>query len=66
MMLEEKKIILARLVTMPSNIRLSLGKFGTFDRKMLISEVEKESEVGEIVVTAHMNYLRSFKQMLHG
>jgi hypothetical protein len=51
---------------MPSNIRLSLGKFGTFDRKMLISEVETESEVGEIVVTAHMNYLRSFKQMLHG
>jgi len=61
----EKKLVLARLTTMPLDMELSLGSQGTFDRKRLIAEVENDSEVGELVIEVYMNYLRSFKERVH-
>ncbi|MDO8553576.1 MAG: hypothetical protein Q7S22_02110 [Candidatus Micrarchaeota archaeon] len=59
---EEKKLVLARLATMPLDMELSLGDTGSFDREQLIHEVENETKVGDLVITVYMNYLRSFKQ----
>jgi len=58
----EKKTVLARLATMPLDMELSLGSLGSFDKEKLIEEVEKGSEVGDLVIEVYMNYLRSFKQ----
>lgn len=58
---QEKKIVLARLATMPLDLELSLGSMGSFDRNKLIEEVEANSDVGELVVEVYMGYLRSFK-----
>ena len=54
-----KKLVIARLLSMPSNFRVSIGK--SFDKWQLIEEVEKESEIGKLVMKVHLNYLRSFK-----
>ena len=59
---EEKKLVLARLATMPLDMELSLGSRGSFDREKLIVEVESGSKVGDLVIEVYMNYLRSFKQ----
>ena len=59
---KEKKLVLARLATMPLDMELSLGSMGSFDRERLIIEVENESDVGKLVIEVYMNYLRSFKQ----
>jgi len=58
----EKKLVLARLATMPLDMELSLGSMGSFDKEKLIDEVEKGTEVGNLVIEVYMNYLRSFKQ----
>jgi hypothetical protein len=59
---EEKKVVLARLATMPLDLELTLGNMGSFDRDRLIKEVEADTDIGEVVVQVYMNYLRSFKE----
>ena len=58
----EKRIVLERLVTMPPNLRLSMGNFGSFDKNQLKKEIENNTELGEMFVNMHMEYLRSFKK----
>ena len=58
----EKKLVLARLETMPLDMELSLGSQGSFDKAKLMREVENNSEVGQLVIEVYMNYLRFFKQ----
>ncbi len=59
---EEKKIVLERLLTMPPNLKLSLGRYGSFDKNQLREEIENGTDVGKIFVKMHMEYLRSFKK----
>ena len=59
---EEKKIILERLLTMPPNLRLSIGSYGVFDKNQLLKEIETNTEVGELFVKMHMEYLRSLNK----
>jgi len=57
---EEKKIVLARLETMPPDMKLSIGGLGSFDKSQMIGEVDKESEIGEFIVKVYMDHIRSF------
>jgi hypothetical protein len=59
---DEKKIVLARLETMPPSLKLSLGDYGTFDKWVLIENVNKETELGKFVVEVYMENIRSFKE----
>ncbi|MBI5635816.1 hypothetical protein HY993_02535 [Candidatus Micrarchaeota archaeon] len=59
---DEKKIVLARLETMPKNMSLSIGSVGSLDKWKLIEHVEQEDDVGKLIVEMYMNGLRSFKQ----
>ena len=59
MKLAEKQIVLARLQTTSSNLRLCLGTF-CGDRNELIREVENESTIGEELVEIYMFGLKSF------
>jgi hypothetical protein len=59
---DEIKIVLERLRLMPRTIHLNIGSHGSFDRNELIEEIEKRTEVGELVVNMYMSYLRSFKE----
>ncbi len=57
---EIKKLVIARLQTMPSSMNVSLGSMGTFDREQLIEQVKKDTDIGEKIIEVHLNYLRSF------
>lgn len=59
---EIKKLIIARLGTMPSTMKVSLGSAGVFDKEQLIEEVKKDSEIGEKIIEVHLSYLRSFSR----
>lgn len=59
---EIKKLVIARLQTMPPTMKVSLGDAGVFDRERLIEEVKKDTEIGELIIETHLNYLRSFSK----
>jgi hypothetical protein len=58
---EEIEIVLTRLEqTMPPNVKLIIGGSGPYSKEELIEHVKEEDDIGELVVQAHMLYLRSF------
>lgn len=59
---DEAKIVIARLETIPEHMKLSIGKFGSFDKWELIQHVKDEDEIGEFVVRVYMTNLRAFKK----
>jgi hypothetical protein len=61
---DEKKIVLERLRKMPPTLKLSIGKFGSYDREQLMREIEGDTEMGRMFVEMHMKYIRSFKEGL--
>jgi len=58
---DEKKIVLARLQTMPENMKLSIGDLGSFDKWNLIENVENETPIGEFIIEVYMKNIRDFK-----
>ena len=57
-----KKLVITRLQAMPPNLKLSIGKYGTFTKEELIERVQKEDEVGKLIIEMQLKYLRSFKK----
>ena len=56
------ELVRARVASMSSNLRLSIGGEGTLTKEKLIEHIDKRDDVGEILLRAHENYIRSFKQ----
>lgn len=56
---EEKKLVLARLQTMPSNMKLSLGSHGAVSKEELLDGIKKGSPLGDKFVQIQMAYLRN-------
>jgi len=59
---EIKELVITRLKTMPANIKMSVGSYGTFSKNELIESVKKENEVGKLVIEMQLKYLKSFKK----
>ena len=57
-----KKLVIMRLQSMPQNLKLSIGKYGTFTKEELIERVQEEDEVGKLIIEMQLKYLRSFKK----
>lgn len=51
---DEKEIVVERLKTLPSNMRMMIGDEGKFDKNQMINEVVGESEIGELIVQIYM------------
>jgi len=64
---DEIKIVLARLETMPSHIKLSIGNYGMFDMNQLKEKVKnaEKDEIGKTIVIMYMSQIRSFKEEVH-
>lgn len=60
--LDAKKLVLARLESMPENLKMSIGGVDGFDKQSLIQEVQNETEIGKKIISMHLMYLRSFKK----
>jgi hypothetical protein len=59
---EIKKLVIARLESMPEDMRLSFGGTGNFDKYALIEQVKEETEIGRQIANMQLSYLRSFKR----
>lgn len=55
-------LVLARLDVMPSNVKVSIGSYGTFSKSDLKDHVEKGDEIGKKVVEVQMAFLRAMKE----
>lgn len=64
---DEIKIVIARLESMPSHLKVSIGSYGALDKWTLIEHVKSNDELGELVVKVYMDSLRAYKKelMLH-
>ena len=58
---DEKKITLARLESIPSYMKLSIGSYGSMGKWELIEHVKENDAVGELVTEFIMTNLKSFK-----
>jgi len=59
---EIKKIVIARLETLPSDKKISIGSSGEFTKEELIERVEKEDSVGKKITNIQMEFLQSLKK----
>lgn len=53
-----------RIEAMPKNLKLSIGSSGALNKDQLIEHIEKRDEIGEMIVEAQINFLRTFKRNL--
>ena len=58
---EWKELVLIRLNSMPSNIKISIGSLGTLSKEDLIEHVKKDDEFGKLIVEMQKKYLRAMK-----
>ena len=60
-----KELVKLRLMSTPSNIRISIGNFGEFTREQLIKEVEKGSPVGSAAIRMELLFIRKMSTIPH-
>lgn len=58
---EKEELVLCRLKTMPTNIRISLGSGRELARNDLIRHVKEGDRLGKLIVETQLDYLRSMK-----
>jgi hypothetical protein len=58
-------LVIARLRTIPSDAKLSVGNESkdTFDAEELIEEVRNQTEVGKKIIERQLFYLRNLKDL---
>ncbi len=59
---EIRRLVLARLKVLSSDIMISLGSDGSFSRDQLVKSVEDGDSIGEKMAEIQMNWLQSFKE----
>lgn len=59
-----RQLVIARLRSLSSGKKLSIGSEGEFSRDDLIRMVEKKDKIGKKIIEIQMSYLRSFKTNL--
>ena len=55
---EIKEMVIAHLETVPSNLKLALGSYGTFDKQQLIEHVRKGDAIGKIIVEMELVFIK--------
>ena len=54
-----KELVKLRLMSnTPSNIKISIGDFGEFNRDQLIKEIEKGTLVGDAAIRMELTFIR--------
>ncbi|MEK6954465.1 MAG: hypothetical protein AABX01_05625 [Candidatus Micrarchaeota archaeon] len=58
-----KKLVVARLQTMPPNVGFSIGSHGTYTKEELISEVRKETDTGKAIVDMQLEFIKQMPRL---
>ena len=54
-----KELVKLRLMSTPSNIRISIGSFGEFTRDQLIEQVEKGTPAGNAAIRMELLFIQN-------
>lgn len=58
---EIDRLVIERLKSQPSNLKISIGSDGDFTREELIQAVDRHDELGKKIIEIQLNFLRSLK-----
>lgn len=58
-----RDIVIARVLTMPDNVGISIGKDGDFSKDEIIAHVKKGDEIGKKFIKIQLAYLKSLKYL---
>ena len=53
-----KELVKFRLMSSPSNIKISIGSYGEFTKSELIEEIERGSEVGNAAIRMELLFIQ--------
>jgi hypothetical protein len=59
---EINDLIVARLQTLSSGRKISIGAAGEFTKSELIASVKKKDKIGKKIIQIQLSYLQSLKQ----
>ena len=59
---EIKKLVVARLDSIPPDVSISVGSEGAFTKNELISQIQNDTEIGHKMIEIEMAYLRKLKE----
>ena len=57
-----KQLVIARLETLPSNKKISIGAYGEFSKEELIQHVKRNDEIGKKMVEIELESLKALKE----
>jgi hypothetical protein len=58
-----KELVKLRLMSTPSNIKISIGSLGEFDRDQLINEVKNGTVVGNATIRMELLFIRKMASL---
>ncbi|MBI2498897.1 hypothetical protein HYV88_01500 [Candidatus Woesearchaeota archaeon] len=58
---EIKNLVIARLETLPSNKKISIGSKGEFTKEEIIEHVKKGDSIGKMMEDIELGFLRAMK-----
>jgi hypothetical protein len=58
-----QEIVIARILTMPDNVGISIGRDGDFSKNEMIEHIKNDDEVGKKFVEIQLSYLQSLKDL---
>lgn len=61
---EIKKLVMARLDALPSNVKISVGSEGSFSKQELMIAIDNDTEIGKKMIQIELEYLRKLKEGL--
>ncbi len=57
---EIKELVVARIeAQVPSNLRLSIGSYGSLSKEEMIMHVKMGDEIGRKIIESHIRFLRA-------
>ena len=56
-----KELVIARIDLLPSNVKVSIGSEGEFNKSELIESVKRGDAVGQQIVKMELSFLRALK-----
>lgn len=61
---EIRQLVIARLRSLSSGRKISIGSKGEFSKEELIEKVKNKDKIGDKIIEIQLDYLRSFKTNL--
>ncbi len=61
---EMKELVIARLDTLPSGKKISIGNYGEFTKDEIIQHIRKGDSVGNKMIEIEMEFIRAIKEGL--